>query len=563
MTMSTAHRQEPRSSARAWSKTGDADARTRDDALKDALARLVAETPDQRLAEAALALALDHWQSNFGLIRVIEEAGEPDGANDYAEVWLRRDAPATASAAPRRKGPAPVLPHPQAGIANRSYVFGAGPIAVSRSLQAELIFRGRRCGAIMIANGPRDYAEADLAALEKIARALAPVFWALATERARVRAAAGFREARGRLDSVLDTVVDAIIGVRADGRIETVNPAAARMFGYTRDELLGRKLKSLLPGLSRREQEEYRWRCEETGQRGVFYVGKEATGVRKDGSSFPVEMSVGVAGEGSDEIFLGVMRDITRRKEAEAELARRADELARSNRELDDFAYIASHDLKAPLRGIHNYANFLIEDYGAKIDEEGQAKLQTLGRLAKRMEDIINDLLTFSRVGRTESSFAEVDLNAVLADVLETLKVFLGEAGATVNVPAPLPTVHCDQVRVRAIFHNLVTNGVKYNDNAAKTIEIAWRDDAETGGPVFSIADNGIGIPEKHRERIFGIFKRLHSGEKYGGGTGAGLAIVKKIVEQHQGRIWLDSEPGQGTTFHFTLGGKRTGGATS
>jgi signal transduction histidine kinase len=116
---------------------------------------------------------------------------------------------------------------------------------------------------------------------------------------------------------------------------------------------------------------------------------------------------------------------------------------------------------------------------------------------------------------------------------------------------------------VRAIFHNLVTNGVKYNDNAAKTIEIAWRDDAETGGPVFSIADNGIGIPEKHRERIFGIFKRLHSGEKYGGGTGAGLAIVKKIVEQHQGRIWLDSEPGQGTTFHFTLGGKRTGGATS
>jgi len=176
------------------------------------------------------------------------------------------------------------------------------------------------------------------------------------------------------------------------------------------------------------------------------------------------------------------------------------------------------------------------------------------------MEDIINDLLTFSRVGRTELSFAEVDLNAVLADVLETLKVFLDEAGATVSVPAPLPCLRCDQVRVRAIFHNLVTNGVKYNDNAAKRIEIAWRHDAAAGGPVFSVADNGIGIPAKHREKIFGIFKRLHTGDKYGGGTGAGLAIVKKIVEQHDGRIWLDSEPGRGTIFHFTLG-KQSGGA--
>ncbi len=245
------------------------------------------------------------------------------------------------------------------------------------------------------------------------------------------------------------------------------------------------------------------------------------------------------------------------RQERIAQEARRAAEqaaadLERSNRELDDFAYVASHDLKAPLRGIHNYANFLQEDYAEKLDDDGKAKLQTLGKLAKRMEDIINDLLTFSRVGRTELSFADTDLNAVVADVVEANRVFLDEAGAKVDVVRPLPHLHCDQVRVRAVFHNLIVNGVKYNDNAEKRIAITWQEGDE---PVYSVADNGIGIAEKHQERVFGIFKRLHGADsKYGVGTGAGLAIVKKTIERHGGRIWLESEVGRGTTFHFTLG---------
>jgi light-regulated signal transduction histidine kinase (bacteriophytochrome) len=174
------------------------------------------------------------------------------------------------------------------------------------------------------------------------------------------------------------------------------------------------------------------------------------------------------------------------------------------------------------------------------------------------MEDIINDLLTFSRVGRTELSFADVDLNAVVADVVEANRVFLDEAGATVEIARPLPRLHCDQVRVRAIFHNLIVNGVKYNDNAEKRIAIGWHGPQAGSAPqelVFSVADNGIGIPEKHREKVFGIFKRLHGADsKYGAGTGAGLAIVKKTIERHGGRIWLESEVGQGTTFYFTLG---------
>lgn len=517
-----------------------------------ALSRILANTPNERLGEAVLAFALERCASRFGILTFIEEAGEPDGVNDYAEIWLQEQG---AARAPAHNGKAlsPVAERAEAGICNRPYVLASGPLAVERSMRADLVFRGRRCGSLLVAGAAGDYGETDLARLAAIAERAAPPFWALAVERARARSASGFAELRRQLDTILDTAVDAIVGVRTDGRIVIVNPAASRLFGYSREELLGRKLKRLLPNLSRSERDEYRWRVMETGQTGVFYTGKEEQGVRKDGSTFFLEMSVGVAGTGEHEIFLGIMRDITRRKAAEAELARRADELARSNRELDDFAYIASHDLKAPLRGIHNYANFLLEDYAEKLDDDGKTKLLTLGRLAKRMEDIINDLLTFSRVGRTEQSLAEVDLDAVLADVLDSLKVFLDEAGARVSVPEKLPRTFCDQVRVRAVFHNLVINGVKYNDSAEKRIAVTW---AENAGHeiVFSVSDNGIGIPEKHREKVFGIFKRLHSGDKYGGGTGAGLAIVKKIVELHRGRIWLESEPGQGTTFHFTLG---------
>lgn len=528
------------------------------------LSRIVAETASERLAETVLEFALDCCASRFGIVSFIEEAGEPEGVNDYGEIWLRRAAEPGSAPERRGKSPSPVADRPQPGICNRAYVLATGPVALARSMRAEFVFRGRRCGAILVGAAACDYTEEDFSLLRTIAERAAPVFWALAVERSRSRNAAGLTDARGKLDTILNTAVDAVVGVRADGTIVIVNPGASRLFGYSADELLGRKLKTLLPNVSRRDQEEYRWRCMETGQAGVFYTGKEERAVRKDGTPFQLEMSVGVAGEGGNEIFLGIMRDITERKAAEAAFARHAEELACSNRELDDFAYVASHDLKAPLRGIHNYANFLLEDYAEKLDEDGKTKLQTLGRLAKRMEDIINDLLTFSRVGRTELCFADVDLNAVLADVLESLKVFLDEANAKVAVPAPLPHVHCDQVRVRAVFHNLITNGVKYNDSAEKRVEIAWREDdeAEPSAIEFSISDNGIGIPEKHRDKIFGIFKRLHTGEKYGGGTGAGLAIVKKIVEQHRGRIWLDSEPGHGTTFHFTLGPTHGNGTT-
>jgi two-component system, chemotaxis family, sensor kinase Cph1 len=236
------------------------------------------------------------------------------------------------------------------------------------------------------------------------------------------------------------------------------------------------------------------------------------------------------------------------------ELRLRNEELDRTNRDLDDFAYIASHDLKEPLRGIHNYASFLLEDYEDKLGEEGKDQLETLVRLSKMMERIIDSLLEYSRVGRSELLATAVDLNQVVKEVLESLAILLSESRVEVRLAGKLSVINCDRVRVAEVFRNLISNSVKYNDKTEKWVEIGEIPDPK--GPVFFVRDNGIGIPEKHREAVFQIFKRLHARDKYGGGTGAGLTIVKKIVERHNGAIWLESVIGQGTTFYFTLPGE-------
>lgn len=239
------------------------------------------------------------------------------------------------------------------------------------------------------------------------------------------------------------------------------------------------------------------------------------------------------------------------------ELSRLNEELTRSNVELDSFAYVASHDLKEPLRGLHNYAHFLIEDYGDQLDAEGRYKLATLIRLTQRMEALIDSLLHYSRVGRAELTLVEVDLNAELADVVNLLDSRLRESGVELRIVQPLPRVCADQGRVREVFSNLITNAIKYNDKLKKWIEIGYKrvsDDEGADAYVFYVRDNGIGVPEEHQETIFRIFKRLHSRDAYGGGVGAGLTIAKKIVERHGGTIWLTSRPGEGATFWFTLG---------
>lgn len=229
-------------------------------------------------------------------------------------------------------------------------------------------------------------------------------------------------------------------------------------------------------------------------------------------------------------------------------------ELQRSNEELDSFAYIASHDLKEPLRGIHNYANFLMEDYAEVLNDDGVAKLQTLVRLTQRMEDLINSLLYFSRLGRAELMRQAVDLNELVSQVIATLTIARPQIEIEFRIPHPLPQLDCDRAQVNELFTNLISNAIKYNDKPEKWVEIGFIEgERVVGSPTFYIRDNGIGVAQEHQEKIFQIFRRLHGRDEFGGGTGVGLTIARKIVERHGGRIWVDSVPTQGTTFYFTL----------
>lgn len=388
---------------------------------------------------------------------------------------------------------------------------------------------------------------------------------------ARERAEALLRESEERYRAVVQNVVDGVITIDERGTMQSVNAAAERLFGYSAAELRGQNVALLMPEPYRSQHDAYIANYRRTGQAKIIGIGREVFGRRKDGSAFPIDLAVSEFWLGETRYFTGLVRDITERKEAEARLAFYARalatqnaELARSNQELDDFAYIASHDLKEPLRGIHNYAGFLIEDHGDKLGDDGRAKLETVKRLAQQLEGLINSLLTFSRVGRVELAIRETDLNEVVAEVLDSLAIASSEKGVEVRVPERLPSLRCDQVRIAEVFRNLIVNAMKYNDKAAKWIEIGACADEELqsdgkaspGEVVLYVRDNGIGIPEKHRETVFQVFKRLHPRDRYGGGTGTGLTIAKKIVERHGGRIWVDSKPGEGSTFYFTLARK-------
>jgi two-component system, chemotaxis family, sensor kinase Cph1 len=236
----------------------------------------------------------------------------------------------------------------------------------------------------------------------------------------------------------------------------------------------------------------------------------------------------------------------------------KADELSRINRELelinqelDSFAYAASHDLKEPLRGIHNYSTLLLKSYGETLDETGVARLQTLIRLTRRMEALIDALLKFSRLGQADLQLQLTDLNALVDQVLEDLQVSYSHLHPQIEVPRSLPMIHCDAVLVAEVFTNLLSNALKYNDKTAQ-IEIGYLD-ATPKSPVFYVRDNGIGIRERHLSVIFRLFKRLHEQALYGGGTGAGLTIAKKIIDRHGGQLWVESTYGEGSTFYFTL----------
>ncbi|KKZ87745.1 two-component sensor histidine kinase [Rhizobium phaseoli Ch24-10] len=376
---------------------------------------------------------------------------------------------------------------------------------------------------------------------------------------------------RIRFGALVRSTPDAVIVIDGRGTIKSFNPAAESMFGYAPQETIGRNIKMLMPEPYHSEHDGYLTHYRQTGEERIIGTTRMVSGRRKNGIVFPIEVSISVVFSGETKTFVGIVRDISERARQEermkttlAQLEAYTAELERSNHDLDEFAYIASHDLKEPLRGLHNHSRFLLEDYEDKLDDDGVRRLNRLVRLSQRMEKLVNDLLYFSRLGRQQLAVKRTDIGLIVKDVVATMELLLEERHARVVIDGRLPEVVCDAPRLTEVFRNLITNAIKYNDKPAPLVSIGYLEryvgeDGTIARNVFFVRDNGKGIPREFHEDIFRIFKRLEKSQDSDDGTGAGLTFVRKIIARHNGDIWLESEVGAGTTFYFTLGKKREG----
>ncbi len=348
---------------------------------------------------------------------------------------------------------------------------------------------------------------------------------------------------------LVETAPDGMVLIDAEGRIVLVNAQAERLFGYTREELLGQSIEMLVPEKYRRGHLRHREGFFAEPRTREMGAGTELPGRRKDGTEFPVEISLSPLETEEGVWATAAVRDVTERKAFERQLADYAENLKRSNRELEQFAYIASHDLRAPLRSLIGFSQLLQQRHAGRLDGEALEFLGYITQSAKQMQSLIDALLEFSRVSRTEQVFVPVDCEGVLSRVVHQLRALIDSRNAQIT-HAPLPTVLGVEHEIVQLFQNLVTNALKFQPGPQPRVEIDVQ--AEGGFWHFTVADQGIGIAREYHDRIFQIFQRLHPTEEYEG-TGVGLAICKKIVEHHGGRIWVDSEPGKGSIFHFIL----------
>jgi PAS domain S-box-containing protein len=350
------------------------------------------------------------------------------------------------------------------------------------------------------------------------------------------------KRAEARLRAVVESSPSGMVMIDRGGTIVLVNRETERLFGYARGELLGQPIELLVPQPMRERHPALRTGFFAHPRNRAMGAGRDLHGVRKDGVEVPVEIGLNPIDTDDGPFVLASVVDISARKQAETELRR-------SNEELERFAYVASHDLQEPLRMVASYVQLLGKRYRGKLDADADEFIGYAVDGALRMQRLIEDLLAYSRAGARGVALAQTDTNAALEAALTSLKLRIDESKASVTHD-PLPTVLADAGQLEHLFLNLISNALKFRGAEPLRVHIsAARDD---GGWRFGVRDNGIGIDPQYFERIFVIFQRLHSREQYSG-TGIGLAIAKKIVQRHGGRIGLESEPGRGTTFFFTL----------
>jgi PAS domain S-box-containing protein len=360
------------------------------------------------------------------------------------------------------------------------------------------------------------------------------------------------------IETMMNTVLDGLITIDAKGIVHSFNHAAESIFGYTKEQVIGQNVKMLMPDPYQSGHDGYLKHYHATGEKKVIGLGREIKALKRNGTIFPMELGVNEMEVQGKQMFVGTIRDISVRKNAEEEIKSFIQKLQISNQELDQFAYIASHDLKEPLRGLANNAMFLQEDYEDVLDDDGNKRINRMRFLCTKMEQLVDSLLYYSRLGRQELAIEETDLNKVITKIKELTLPEEVHDNVELLIPQPLPHITCDVPRVTELFRNLISNSIKYNRSDVKKIEIGvtQRINPVTDkleGRVFYVKDNGIGIEPNFFDDIFRIFKRLNEEEEDVKGTGVGLTFVKKIIERHNGSIWLESTMKQGTCFFFTL----------
>jgi PAS domain S-box-containing protein len=357
------------------------------------------------------------------------------------------------------------------------------------------------------------------------------------------------QEGEDKYRTLFESAIDTIILID-DEIVVDCNLAALKMFKATREELIGQKTWNFMPEF-------------QPGGDFSKEIGKEKTRqaikgktlflewrfLRRDGTEFDAELTFNTIALKGKRYFQAIIRDITERKQSAEQMKKLTQELERSNTDLAQFAYVASHDLQEPLRMVTSFVQLLQKRYQGKLDKEADDFISFAVDGASQMQKLINDLLKYSRVGTHGKTMEATNCNIVVTHALSNLRKVIKESGAVINIDH-LPTIKADYTQFVQLFQNLMSNAIKYHGE--KQPEILLRAADKNDYWLFSIRDNGIGIDKEYIDKIFVIFQRLHAKDKYPG-TGIGLSICKKIVERHGGRIWAESKPGRGSTFYFTI----------
>ena len=380
-------------------------------------------------------------------------------------------------------------------------------------------------------------------------------------------ALAALSDSEARLRAILETAVEGIITIDERGVVESMNPAAERTFGYQASEVIGRSVNMLMPSPYREEHDHYMRNYLRTGRARIIGIGREVVAQRKDGSIFSIDLSVSEVRLAGRRLFTGFIRDITERKRAEEELATLARSLAEKNKELEAVVYVASHDLRSPLVNIQGFSKELKQACdrlrarllpdsapdGAELKqllgEEIPEALEYIQAGVSKIDALLSGFLRYSRLGRAALRMERLDMNAMLRGIAQAMEFQLKQTGAVLHIEA-VPDCIGDSTQINQVFSNLLDNALKYLSPGRPGV-VSVSGTVDQARTIYAVRDNGIGIAAEHQARVFEIFHRLNPSNNEG--EGLGLTIAQRTLERHNGRIWLESEVGKGTTFFVSL----------